>query len=83
MMAAAGATSSPSVTPPAPEVQRELIAEAMKLEMKQGQVMCVCAPAVLAALLFAETLLREPERMSRLSAITRSPVPSHCAHRAQ
>ncbi|CAN0165338.1 unnamed protein product, partial [Scytosiphon promiscuus] len=37
-MAAAGATSLPSVPPPAPEVQREMIAEAMKLEMKQGQV---------------------------------------------
>lgn len=35
---AAGMSPAPLVPPPAPEVQNDMVAEAMKLEMKQGQV---------------------------------------------
>lgn len=59
-MAAAGAISSPSVPPPAPEVQREMIAEAMKLEMKQGQV-CPCSRRSSSG-----DALTEPERIPSL-----------------
>lgn len=35
---AAAMLAPPLVPPPAPEVQKKMIAEVMKLEMKQGQV---------------------------------------------